>query len=313
MLLSLFGEGPRCGERRPRALLDLHPDSPRRAREAEVRDLGEPELVLAQREQQVGDPVGRRQLSRLGDADAPAVDPPPARAEAVGALLADEPDADAARAAAPVRSRASRSRSSWPTRSPSSPSATRSAPGSAPASPRGAALTAERDHLARAAPRLDPRDRPGVDEADRRRRERQRLDHEQRDARQAEQDDDPEGPRRPAAAGAAQRALGRLAAPVKPRRLLEAPRRRGPRLERRRRSGSAPALTRSAAGDRPPHDDELGVERQLPDDLRRAVRVRDRRDHPAVELGAERLDRRLLAAGRPSSTRRAWCGPCGPS
>ena len=128
------------------------------------------------------------------------------------------------------------------------------------------ALAADRDHLARAAPRLDPRHRPRVGEADRRGREGQRLDQRAGatpgTANTATIQD---VHARPAAAVAAQRRARSLArAPAEPRGLGGG----------RRPMPSAGSVAHvSAAGDRPAHDDELGVERQLAHDLRRAVAV----------------------------------------
>ena len=87
-----------------------------------VRDRGEAVLVATQREQQVGDPVGRRKLA-VGRAHAEAVHPPAAGRDQQRAGLADEPDPSAPGSSASPVSRWS-SRSSWPSRSPSRPWAT---------------------------------------------------------------------------------------------------------------------------------------------------------------------------------------------
>ena len=64
------GRGPSAGACRAGA--QAAPDPPRRAGEGQVRDRGEARLVLAQGEQQLGDPVAGRQR-RVGDPHAPAV------------------------------------------------------------------------------------------------------------------------------------------------------------------------------------------------------------------------------------------------
>ena len=71
------------------------PHAPPRAAEGEVGDGREAVLVGAQREQQVGDPVGRRQRAVL-DVHAPAVHAAAARAHEQRAGLADQPDAERA-------------------------------------------------------------------------------------------------------------------------------------------------------------------------------------------------------------------------
>ena len=119
--------------------------------------VAKPCLVGAQREQQVRDPVAGRQV-RVGRPHAPAVHaarraraarPPPPRARR-----------RARRARAPGPVRACSSRASWPTRSPSSPSAVASA-----VSP---ARALRLDHL-RAAVGVELRDRPRVRRAGSRR------------------------------------------------------------------------------------------------------------------------------------------------
>ena len=70
-------------------------DAPRRAGEGVVRDRREALLVLAQRQQQVGYPVGRRQLAVRGP-HAEAVHPPAAGRDEQRAALADQPDAERA-------------------------------------------------------------------------------------------------------------------------------------------------------------------------------------------------------------------------
>ena len=88
---------PRYGrvERRALLLADAAAQAPRRAREGVVRDGREPLLVGAQREQQVRDPVGRRQVA-VGRPHAEAVDALSAVRNQDGACLAEQPDAERA-------------------------------------------------------------------------------------------------------------------------------------------------------------------------------------------------------------------------
>ena len=145
---------------RPGAALGQPPaHAPARARERVVGHGREALLVLAQREQQVGDAVRRRQVG-VGHPHAPAVHAAAGRGRA-----ARPPPPRATRRArrAPVTRpvRACRSRASWPTRSPSRPSAV--------------ALGRRRRARARGLTTFAPAvgvelgDRPGVGEQDHRR------------------------------------------------------------------------------------------------------------------------------------------------
>ena len=156
--------------------LEVPAHPPRRPREPEVRDLREAELVLAQRQQQVRDPVGGGQLlarrSRAARCEAPAVATRthqqstrrPLRTQK-RALLADQPGAELA---ALEREPGRGEQVALVVADEVAEQPERDALGrrvGAPA-PRRASLAADRHHLARTAPRLDPGDRPGVREAD---------------------------------------------------------------------------------------------------------------------------------------------------
>ena len=184
--------------------------------------------------------------------------------------------------------RACSSRASWPTRSPSSPSADRSG-----AVPRPRA----RPHDVGAAARVELRDRPGVGEQRQPDRERQRLEREQ--------------------AAPAVAMNGTVCATVVSVQVRPRPRSR--RASARGRQWTAAvsgrAERRSPARDRAAQDHELGVERQLGDLARLALALGDHRVVARVELAAELGDGALAARRRPRrSTPRAssgqWC-PCG--
>ena len=110
--------------------VETPPHAPPRAGEREVRDGGEPALVAAQREQEVRDAVARRQVG-VGDAARSSS----GRAGRRAARAARRPAPTSQTPRSPRSStrpvRACRSRASWPTRSPSSPTDTRSAPAGA--------------------------------------------------------------------------------------------------------------------------------------------------------------------------------------
>src|SRR5215207_1351375 len=50
-----------------------------------------------------------------------------------------------------------------------------------------------------------------------------------------------------------------------------------------------------SAGDGPPQDDQIGVQRELANHLGRSVSKRRARQHPLVQLTTKRLDRRALS------------------
>ena len=162
-----------------------------------------------------------RRLLLLRDPHAPAVHAPTTGPDQDRALLADQPDAQpAALERQPGRRKqvalgVSDEVAEQPQRHPLG------ATGRVRPPPR-AALASDRHHLARAAARLDPRDRPRVREADRCGREGQGLDREQQHPGDAEHGDDPGRPGGPPPPIPPQRRLARVLAPVKARRLVEA-------------------------------------------------------------------------------------------
>ena len=81
------------------------------------------------------DPVAAGQSILLRHPHAPAVHPPSAGPHQERSLLADQPDSQAAALHGKTRACQQVQRPGVPTRSPSSPSATRSVSGSVPASP----------------------------------------------------------------------------------------------------------------------------------------------------------------------------------
>ena len=156
-------------ERRARALRQLAAHPPPRAREAEVRDLGEAELVLAQRQQQVGDAVAAPAAHRrLGDPHAPAVDPPAAASRTRSAPCSPTSQTPSVAALERQAGRAQQLALGVADQVAEQPE--RDALGAAigaAAPARRAALAAERHHRRAPAARLEPGDRPRVREADR--------------------------------------------------------------------------------------------------------------------------------------------------
>ena len=225
-----------------------HP--PGRAAEGEVGDRGEARLVGAQREQQVGDAVARRAAS---GSSTPTHQQYARRAAARDEQRARLPDAASRRArprssTSPVR--ACSSRASWPTRSPSRPSARARRAGAGGRAARWA-------HDVRAALRVELGDDPRVRERDERDRAapaagattsstpRGEERHDVRDRGQRPQ------PRR-----AAQRARVDPRAPVDGRELGEQRRRRAvgaatrPPLSRRRSAGAGSRARRRRGSSR---------------------------------------------------------------
>ena len=259
--LALAGNRTRRLERRPGARGQVAGDPPRRAREAEVRDLGEAELVLAQRQHQVRHPVAGRQLIARRSRAAPLFrrlavarrrartsSPPADRRIGPAARPARRPArlrAGPRSSASPVAASSSRSRvadqvAEQSERDPLGISVGTGARG-------GASLAADRHHLPCPALGLDPRDRPGVREADRRRREGERLDRDQERSGKAEHGHDPGRPRGPAPPVAAQRLRARRPRASEGARL--------PRVRRpsgRSPSGRASSSDRPRAGAQPP-------------------------------------------------------------
>ena len=113
---------PRLVERRPHRRRQPPAHAPARAAEGEVGDGGEALLVLAQREQQVRDAVAGRQRRASARCTHQQCTrrPPGATSSAPASPTSQTPSAPRS-STSPVR--ACSSRASWPTRSPSSPSA----------------------------------------------------------------------------------------------------------------------------------------------------------------------------------------------
>ena len=198
-------------------------DAPGRAAEGQVGDRREALLVGAQGEQEVGDAVGRRQVRSSTWTHQQCTRPAGVTSSAPASPTSQTPSAPRSRTR-PVR--ACSSRASWPTRSPSRPSAVRSA-----ASP---ARGARAQHVG-AALGVQLRDRPRVGEQDRADRRRQRLEREQDAGGGDVRDRVGDGGQRPQPAAARRAAARRPAAASRRRRS------RGAALARvtRRRSGGA--------------------------------------------------------------------------
>ena len=159
----------------------LQPETPGRPREVAVGDRREALLVLAQGQQQMGDPVGRRQITALADPHAEAMDAMSARAHQDRPLLTDQPDAEPpALQGQPASRRAARARRGRPGRRA----------GPVPSAPSRVAATTDRLHAPRAAASLQVQHRNRVAEEDRRDGERERLDPDQQRRGQPEGDDE---------------------------------------------------------------------------------------------------------------------------
>src|SRR3954453_14353940 len=230
----------RVSKRGEAVAADPPPDPPNGTREAEVRDLGEAELVLPKPAQKMREPVGGGQLARIAAPHAPAVHAPAARANEVGASASEEPDSELA-ALEREPGRHDQLAFFVAEQVPQKPKRDPLRPARGPG---------EGGNLIGSAASLDPRDQPRMGEADRRHWRGERLQIEKEQTRRHEHGRDPRCPHGPATFVAVEAALADVFAPPQRRGLVEpAARKRGGAERGRllRRYRGSPIRPRSAA------------------------------------------------------------------